>query len=365
MAFLGLAGAASTAGFAAFALFNVAYHGAYNPNLPTDTSEMAAVKSTETFEKTKNKISTPAPAPKSKIIQVAATSDSTNSDATQDEQTIRYTNPPARTAERQAAVEKAVAALKASIKNIDYERARYHPLHFKPQISTASNEECLVCHSEILTHKPRKASPAGVKADDVLAWFQTLDTYAGKQETFHFRHLKSKYAKQVMNLSCNYCHQGNDPREESPDMQPGQKVFSASAKPNFTLRKMVNPSKICLRCHGAFPFKFMEGVESNWPEARKDIEDEETPNGCLTCHEETFRTNRHNVTYLNAANIEKLAKKSSDVCYGCHGGRQWYRTSYPYPRHPWPDMDEETPDWAKNRPTQSDPEYQLKAKADK
>ena len=362
MAFLGLAGAASTAGFAAFALFNVAYSGAYNPNLPAGDAvvNVSGVESSKALKKTMNKPSSTVSGQKEKVIKVAAADD-----ATQDEPTIHYTNPPKRTAKRQAEVAKAVAALKASIKNIDYERARYHPLHFKPLISKASNEECLVCHSEILTHKPRATSPAGVKADNVLAWYQTLDTYAGKQETFHFRHLKSAYAKQVMNLSCNFCHKGNDPREESPDMQPGQKVFSGSATPNFTLRKMVNPSTTCLRCHGAFPFKFMDGVEGPWLQVRKDIEDEDTPNGCLTCHEETYRTNRHHVTYLNGANIEKLAKKSSDVCYGCHGGRQWYRINYPYPRHPWPDMDDETPSWAKNRPTKSDPEYQLKASSHK
>jgi len=47
-------------------------------------------------------------------------------------------------------------------------------------------------------------------------------------------------------------------------------------------------------------------------------------------------------------------------CFGCHGGRSWYRISYPYPRHAWPLMDAETvPDWATDRPTESKPEYQL------
>ena len=348
MTFLGIAGIASTAGLAVFALFNAVGGDSNNPNLPARTT--AVVTSTS------NGITPAVTQPG--VIKVAA--GETGSEA--DESAPVYVNPPARSADEQARIDKAVAALKASIKGMDYDRARYHPLHFKPQIARASNEECLVCHSEILTHKPRAASPAGVKASDTLAWYQTLDTYKGEQQTFHFRHLKSAYAKQVMNLSCNFCHKGNDPREESPDMQPGQKVFTASATPNFTLRKMVNPSTTCLRCHGAFPYKNMDGVDAPWPVARVDMEDEETPNGCLTCHEDSFRTNRHNVTYLNAANIEKLAKKSSDVCYGCHGGRQWYRISYPYPRHAWPGMDEETPDWAKNRPTQSDPEYQLKAK---
>ncbi len=61
--------------------------------------------------------------------------------------------------------------------------------------------------------------------------------------------------------------------------------------------------------------------------------------------------------------IEARAKKgSSDLCYGCHGGRAWYRISYPYPRHPWKDMPEEMPDWAKTRPTASDPRYALDKK---
>jgi len=270
-----------------------------------------------------------------------------------------YTNPPARTADEQAAIDAKVAALTAEVEDMDYERARYHPLHIPPMINQASNEECLVCHSEIMTHKPRNASPAGVPASDTIAWYQTLATYEGPQETFHYRHLQSDYAKSVMNLQCNFCHKGNDPREESPDMMPFRAAYSAAPAPEFTLRKMVNPSTTCLRCHGAFPYEHMDGVDANWPEARLDLEDEDTPNGCLVCHGEYgFRTNRHNVTYLNAHNIEDLATASSDTCYGCHGGRQWYRISYPYPRHPWPDMDTETPDWALARPTASDPEYQ-------
>jgi len=345
MAYLGVAGFASTVGLALFALFNVVFQAGYSPHVPVETAAITkAVKVDE--------VSALVASPKSpNIIKVAEATGP------------QYIDPPVRTAKEQTGVEQAVADLKQSVAKMDHERARYHPLHFKPNIAKASNEECLVCHSEIMTRKPRQTSPAGVKADDVLAWYQTLDTYSGKQQSFHFRHLNSDFAKQVMNLSCNFCHKGNDPREETPDMQPGQKVFSTSAKPNFTLRKMVNPSTTCLRCHGKFPVEVMEGVEGTWPKARVDLEDEETPNGCLTCHEESFRPNRHHVSYLKAASIEKLAKKSSDVCYGCHGGRQWYRTSYPYPRHPWPDMDEETPEWAKNRPTKSEPHYQLKTRA--
>ena len=237
----------------------------------------------------------------------------------------------------------------------DYEAARWDPIHFKPAIDQAKDEDCLACHKEILERKPRQTSPAGVKATETLAWYQTLDTYSGGQETFHWRHIESPFAKKVMNLSCTFCHQGNDPREESP----GPHVVGAKSGA-FALRKMVDPTKTCLRCHGQYDYELMG--TGPWHEYRPDIEDEETPNGCLTCHEELFRTVRHQVTYLKAEAIEEAAKSGSDVCYGCHGGRAWYRIPYPYPRHPWPDMDEETPDWAKDRPTQSDERFR-KAKA--
>lgn len=272
-----------------------------------------------------------------------------------------FRNPPARSAEEQAEIDARVAALTAEIKGMDYERARYHPLHFPPQINTASNEECLACHSEIMSHEPMKSSPAGVAASDTMAWYQTLATYDGAQADFHFRHLQSDYATAVMNLECTFCHKGNDPREESPDMMPLRAAFSATATPEFTLRKMVNPSTTCLLCHGAMPDpEEIMGLSGPWHESRADFEDEETLNGCLSCHgEDGFRTNRHHVSYLNAANIEDLATAGSDTCYGCHGGRKWYRISYPYPRHAWPDMDEDTPEWALERPTQSAPQYQL------
>ena len=250
-------------------------------------------------------------------------------------------------------------ALAGKAKKKDYLRDRWNPIHFRPNIDKATNKQCLACHKEILTRKPRKASPAGWKADSVLAWYQTLVTYSGPQMTFHARHLTSKYARQVMDLKCNFCHRGNDPREEAPGSH-AENMNDAG----YTLRKMVDPEKTCLRCHGKFPFEFMEGLEGDWSKIRQDFEDEETKNGCLAaCHGEIFRTVRHQVTYLKPKNIEKLAKDSSDVCYGCHGGRKWYRISYPYPRHPWPGMKDvvpETPEWAKNRPTQSEARYRRK-----
>jgi hypothetical protein len=151
-----------------------------------------------------------------------------------------------------------VDAVKARAASGDYGRAKWDPIHFKPAIDHAKDEACLVCHKEITTAKPRDVSPAGVKAADTLAWYQTLDTYTGSQQDFHWRHIQSPYAKSVMNLSCNFCHQGNDPREESPHVTAqdgkGQNVTSWRAdEPAFTNRKMVNPTETCLRCHGNYP----------------------------------------------------------------------------------------------------------------
>ena len=275
------------------------------------------------------------------------------------------TDPPEPSEAEKAEINEKVAALKQAAANLDYERARFHSLHFAPAISKARDAECLVCHQDILKAKTQSESPAGVEAAKAIAWYQTLDTYSGDQAMFHWRHMESPYAKQVMNLSCNFCHRGNDPREESADMEPGRKAFSASVgKPAFTLRKMVNPSETCLRCHGAMPSpEEIMGLGGPWHEVRGDMESEDAPNGCLSCHADTFRTVRHRVTYLKAKSIEEAAQTSSDVCYGCHGGRAWYRIAYPYPRTPWPDMDPEVPDWAKGRPTASDSQYQLKTDA--
>ena len=57
---------------------------------------------------------------------------------------------------------------------------------------------------------------------------------------------------------------------------------------------------------------------------------------------------------LNARAIEEAGAKNGDICFGCHGGRAWYRTHFPYPRHAWQGMPAEIPDWAKGRPTASD-----------
>lgn len=239
------------------------------------------------------------------------------------------------------------SALAGDSKGSDYERARWHPSHFKPAIDQTTNEQCLSCHQEILDRKVLEQSPAGVKSSEVLGWYQTLSTYTGEQETFHRRHLVTPLAKQLMDMKCNTCHQGNNPREAAlipPD----------HTNKDSTLRKAVNP-EICLMCHGKSPYPLM-GLPSPWYESSEMFQ-----NNCLLCHA-GIRTNRHQVNFLKADAIEKEGAKDSDVCFGCHGGRQWYRITYPYPRHAWEGMAKEIPEWAKDRPTESQPRFRIKQK---
>jgi hypothetical protein len=180
----------------------------------------------------------------------------------------------------------------------DYERARWNPIHFKPAIDNATDKQCLSCHQEILDRKVLEQSPAGVKSTEVLAWYQTLNTYTGEQETFHRRHLNTPLAKQLMDMKCNTCHQGHDPRQEAI-------IPPNHANTDFTLRKQVNP-EICLMCHGANPYKLM-GLPKPWTESRTMFQD-----NCLLCHS-NIRSNRHQVNFLKADAIEAAGKKDSDV----------------------------------------------------
>lgn len=234
----------------------------------------------------------------------------------------------------------------------DLLRATYDPIHFQPAIASATDAQCLACHKEVLEDRVRETSPAGLKASASKAWYQQLSTYQGEQETFHRRHLVTPLARELMNLSCNTCHQGHDPREEAP----GSSATAASqASADFTLRKQVNVETTCLKCHGQMNGAVM-GLPAAWP-ASKDM----FGNSCLTCHA-AIRTNRHQVSYLKAAAIEAAGASNADTCYGCHGGRAWYRLNYPYPRHAWDGMPTEVPDWAKDRPTVSEVRFQLPAK---
>ncbi|MBP9228896.1 MAG: hypothetical protein KBF41_12480 [Azonexus sp.] len=233
-------------------------------------------------------------------------------------------------------------------------RATYDPLHFKPAIASATNEQCLACHREVLEDRVRPVSPAGVKAQDTRAWYQQISTYKGEQDTFHRRHLVTPMAQELMNLQCNTCHEGHDPREEAP----GSSATGATQdETGFTLRKQVNPETTCLKCHGQFPGWELMRLPGTWDETKHYFQ-----NDCLTCHVST-RTHRHQVNYLKADAIEAAAitaKESgngADVCLGCHGARAWYRIAYPYARNPWPEMPEGMPDWAKDRPVHSESRF--------
>jgi len=222
-----------------------------------------------------------------------------------------------------------------------YDQARWDPIHFKPAIESATDEQCLACHKEVLEPKVLAQSPAGVTAAEALAWYQTLETYEGPQETFHRRHLVTPLAKDLMALKCTTCHQGNDPREEASGS-------AVDTQPGLTLRKMVDPN-VCLMCHAPYNYPVMN-MPGPWAEQR------ETFQTCMACHA-AFRTNRHQVNFLKPEAIEKAGNENADSCYGCHGGRAWYRIHYPYPRHDWDGMPPEVPDWAKDRPKQSDPRF--------
>jgi hypothetical protein len=229
-----------------------------------------------------------------------------------------------------------------------YQTARYDPIHFKPEIFKASDAQCLACHSEVLESSMRKTSIAGLETVSAKAWYQQFSTYQGEQDTFHRRHLVTPYAKQVMNLHCNTCHQGSDPKDQVSGT-------SATTQGDLTMRKTVVPETTCLKCHGQMNWPVM-GLTGPWADFKEAFQ-----NNCVTACHSFQRTVRHQVNYLNAKVIEELAAKpnGADVCLGCHGGRSWYRVVYPYPRHAWPNMPTETPVWAVKRPTQSEARFRL------
>lgn len=225
-----------------------------------------------------------------------------------------------------------------------YHQAVWHPIHFYPDIDLASNEQCLSCHQEIIEREVLPQTKAGVATNSLQSWYQTLTVYSGVQESFHRRHLVTPLAKNLMDMKCTTCHQGWNPGEEA--------VIPPDANnTRFTLRKTVNP-EICLMCHGKDSYQVM-ALPSPWQESRDIFQD-----NCLLCHQ-NIRTTRHQVNFLNAEAIEKAGKENADTCYGCHGGRAWYRISNPYPRNAWESMAKEIPAWAKHRRTQSEPRFRL------
>lgn len=235
-----------------------------------------------------------------------------------------------------------VTSLDVMAEDKGYEQARWNEIHFKPNIDKATDKQCLACHQDVLERKSLNKTPAGLDSKDTLAWYQTLNTYAGEQETFHRRHLVTPLAKRLMDMRCTTCHQGSDPRGEAPNPP-------STHNSDFTLRKSVNP-ETCLMCHAQFNYKVM-ALPGPWQEVGETV-----GNNCLTCHA-VIRTNRHKVNFLKTDVIEKAGAESADACFGCHGGRAWYRKHYPYPRHAWDGMAKEVPEWATQRATESDKRF--------
>ncbi len=244
-------------------------------------------------------------------------------------------------------------------------KARMDPLHFKPAIETATNEQCLQCHQEILQRKPREVTQAGVKSEDTLAWYQTVHTYVGKQDTFHRRHLRHLLAESdplnapddadpppiLMTLNCNTCHQGHNINKEVTS-----DVHSSYSQPAFG-KKVA--TETCLMCHGKFDYNTMPGITGPWLEVADAFS-----NNCMACHS-IFRTNSHNVNFLNKEGIQQAGATDGETCFGCHGGRSWYKIAYPYARNPWPGMSPIIPHWAKDRATKSRPRFLIGIDIDK
>jgi nitrate/TMAO reductase-like tetraheme cytochrome c subunit len=125
-----------------------------------------------------------------------------------------------------------------------------------------------------------------------------MEIYSGNQDTFHRRHLVGELAKKYMNLRCNTCHQGHDPRDEAPG------TSKTAQADGYTLRKQVDP-KTCLMCHGQFNYEVM-GLPGPWAEHGETF-----GNNCLMCHE-GIRTSRHNVNFLKPKAIEAAGRESAD-----------------------------------------------------
>ncbi len=126
----------------------------------------------------------------------------------------------------------------------DYLRAIWNPLHFRPAIETARDEQCLACHREVLEDRVLAKSPAGLDAARVKAWYQELATYAGDQETFHRRHLVTPFAQRVMSLRCNTCHAGIRTNRHKVNYLKAEAIEAAGQE----------NSDSCFGCHGARPW---------------------------------------------------------------------------------------------------------------
>lgn len=200
-----------------------------------------------------------------------------------------------------------IAATPARADDADPRWTRHRALVdlFSPSADPSEKSEilrCQPCHGVLLESKPLAESPAGLKAKDATAWYQRVPTYQGEQQDFHWRHMASDFAKEVMRFQCDTCHPGFDPSRRMPVQgDPGTEKV---------LRKRVNPL-ICVNCHGLFP-AHLEGFSGTYT--------------CWVCHRGDA-ARQHTHPTLNRDNILRLSANEPEVCYGCHGGRAWYAIS--------------------------------------
>jgi hypothetical protein len=201
-----------------------------------------------------------------------------------------------------------------SVAEVDPEYERHRRLwersHFPPGEDSLDGR-CLGCHADVLEQAPRRAMPAGALPEGLLPPYQRLATYDGGQASFHWRHRRSSYAQSVMRMRCQSCHRGRDPR--LPEVHRHEREFPVA------LRKRVHPN-LCVNCHGRFP-DHRAAFDGDWPAVRQRFD-----GNCLVCHEGDSARRHHN-PLLDREAVEAQARDSGDVCYGCHGGRAWYRVS--------------------------------------
>ena len=130
---------------------------------------------------------------------------------------------------------------------------------------------------------------------------------------------------------------------------------SPQATTDFTLRKQVDVETTCLKCHGQMNTVIM-GLPGPWPESKASVR-----NGCLTCHAISARPPSGDLPECQRPS-KRPGRNNADTCYGCHGGRAWYRIAYPIRATPGRHAGRRA-GLGKGQPTQSEARFQLPATA--
>ena len=128
---------------------------------------------------------------------------------------------------------------------------------------------------------------------------------------------------------------------------------------------MVNPSETCLRCHGAMPARGDHG--SARALARDPLRTSNSPRSAQRVPELPRRHLPHRTASgelpATRPNIEEIGRWGSapTAATAATAAAPGTAISYPYPRHAWPDMDEEVPEWALGSAERVRPQYALPA----